>query len=55
MMDEGVVLGHYFSTIGITLDPTKIQFIINQPPPQKLHDVKSFIGQYRYYQRFIPD
>ena len=35
MMDEGVVLGHCVFDKGIMLDPTKIQVIINLPPPQK--------------------
>ena len=34
MMEEGVVLGHYISFVGIKVDPTKIEVILNIPNPK---------------------
>jgi hypothetical protein len=52
MMDEGVVLGHYLSAVGIQVDPTKIK-VISQIPPKTLKEVRSFLGHAGYYRRFI--
>ena len=37
------------------MDPNKIAIIQRVPPPQKVRDVKSFLGLARYYKRFIKD
>ena len=42
-MMEGVVLGHYLSSFGIQVDPTKIVVITNLPIPTKKIDVRSFL------------
>ena len=55
MMEEGVVLGHYLSSFGIQVDPTKIVVITNLPMPTKKIDVKIFLGRVGYYKRFIKD
>eukprot|EP00253_Pinus_taeda_P006977 PITA_06977 len=34
MLNEGIVLGHYISSQGITVDPAKIQIIVDLPIPQ---------------------
>jgi hypothetical protein len=46
MLTEGVVLGHHISSPGITVDPTKIQIIVNLPKPK---DVRRFLGYAGYY------
>jgi hypothetical protein len=43
MMSEGVVLGHFISSQGIQVDPSKIQVIENLPIPKTQTDVRSFL------------
>lgn len=53
MMTEGLILGHYISTAGIQVDPSKIQVILLLPTPCTQTEVCSFLGFSGYYQRFI--
>eukprot|EP00253_Pinus_taeda_P030101 PITA_30101 len=53
MLNEGIVLGHYISSQGITVDPAKIQIIVDLPIPQNQRAVRSFLGYASYYRRFI--
>jgi hypothetical protein len=53
MMSEGVVLGHFISSQGIQVDPSKIQVIENLPIPKTKTNVRSFLGHAGYYRRFI--
>jgi hypothetical protein len=53
MLTEGVALGHHISSSGITVDPAKIQIIVNLPEPISQKDVISFLGYAGYYRRFI--
>jgi hypothetical protein len=53
MMSEGIVLGHFISSQGIQVDPSKIQVIKNLPTPKNQTDVRSFLGHAGYYRRFI--
>ncbi len=53
MLNEGIVLGHYISSQGITVDPAKIQIIVDLPIPQNQREVRSFLGYASYYRRFI--
>jgi len=41
------------SSVGIKVDPTKIEVISNLPVPKTQKDVKSFLGHASYYRRFI--
>ena len=52
-MSEGVVLGHFISSQGIQVDPSKIQVIQNLPIPKTQTDARSFLGHAGYYRRFI--
>ena len=54
-MTEGTVLGHAISQQGLQVDPNKIAIIQRAPPPQKVRDVRSFLGLVGYYWRFIKD
>ena len=52
-MMEGVVLGHYISSIGILVDPAKIEVIMQIQVPKTQKEVRSFLGHASYYHRFI--
>jgi len=53
MLTEGIVLGHHISSSRITVDPAKIQIIVNLLEPINQKDVRSFLGYAGYYRRFI--
>eukprot|EP00253_Pinus_taeda_P020212 PITA_20212 len=53
MMNQGIVLGHFVSFLGIQVDPAKIQVIQTLPIPKTQTDVRSFLGHAGYYRRFI--
>ena len=46
-------LGHIISDEGISVDPKKIEAIMNWPNPRNVIDVRSFMGLVGYYRRFI--
>jgi hypothetical protein len=48
-------LGHVISPDGITVDPRKIQDVLNWKPPTSTTQVRSFLGLAGYYRRFIPN
>ena len=52
-MTEGVVLGHYISSIRIREDPAKIEVIMQIPVPKMQKEVHSFLGHPIYYRCFI--
>ena len=53
MLNEGIVLGHYISSQGIKVHPSKIQIIVNLLIPTNQKEVRSFLGYASYYRRFI--
>ena len=46
-------LGHVVSQEGISCDPNKVEAIKNWPKPQKVKDVRSFLGLASYYRKHI--
>jgi hypothetical protein len=48
-------LGHTISSEGISVDPTKVQEVMDWKPPTSVHQICSFFGLAGYYHRFIPD
>ena len=51
--DRSQYLGHIISEEGISVDPEKIEAIMNWPTPRNVKDVRSFMGLVGYYRRFI--
>jgi hypothetical protein len=48
-------LGHTISKDGISVDPSKVQEVMDWKPPTSVHEICSFLGLAGYYRRFIPD
>jgi hypothetical protein len=48
-------LGHTISSNGISVDPSKVQEVLDWKPPNSVHQIRSFLGLADYYCRFIPD
>ena len=48
-------LGHYVSSKGIEPMPEKCQAVQDFPTPQKVKDIRSFLGLAGYYRKFIKD
>eukprot|EP00253_Pinus_taeda_P018631 PITA_18631 len=55
LMTEGTVLGHTISHQGLQVDSNKVDVMKRVPPPQKVRDVRSFLGLAGYYCRFIKE
>jgi hypothetical protein len=49
------LLGHTISQDGISVDPSKVQEVMDWKPPKSVHKIRSFLGLAGYYRRFIPD
>ena len=47
-------LGHVLSEDGIEVQAEKVETVCNWPTPQRLTDLRSFLGLCSYYRRFIP-
>ena len=54
-LDSVPFLGHVVSAEGISVDPSKVQDVLNWKPPKTVHQVRSFLGLVGYYRRFIPN
>jgi hypothetical protein len=47
------LLGHIVSKGGISVDPSKVQYVLSWKAPTSVDDIQSFLGLAGYYQRFI--
>jgi hypothetical protein len=54
-LDTVKFLGHTISGDGISVDPSKVQELMDWKPPTSVHQIRCFLGLAGYYRRFIPD
>lgn len=55
IVEEGIVLGHKISMIGMKVDKAKIEVSSKLPPPTTIKAVRSFLWHTGFYRRFIKD
>jgi hypothetical protein len=54
-LDTIKFLGYTISSDGISVDPSKVQEVLDWKPPMSVHQIRSFLGLAGYYRHFIPD
>jgi hypothetical protein len=54
-LDRVKFLGHTISKKGISVDPSKVQEVMDWKPPKTVHQIRSFLGLAGYYRCFILD
>ena len=52
-LDRVAFLGHVVSAEGISVDPRKIEAIVDWKPPTNVTEVRSFLGLAGYYRKFV--
>jgi hypothetical protein len=54
-LDSVKFLGHTIAKDGISVDPSKVQEVMDWKPPKSVHQIHSFLGLACYYRWFIPN
>ena len=52
-LDKVAFLGHVISVEGVSVDPQKIEAVVNRKPPKNVSEVRSFLGSAGYYRKFV--
>ena len=52
-LDKVAFLGHFILSEGISVDPQKIEAIVNWKPPTNVFEVRNFLGLAGYYMKFV--
>ena len=53
LLDSVAFLGHVISAEGVSVDPQKIEAIVNWKPPMNVIEIRSFLGLAGYYRKFV--
>ena len=54
-MSEVKFLGHVVSADGISVDPAKVDAVLQWERPKNVPEIRSFLGLAGYYRRFVKD
>ena len=52
-LESVAFLGHIISAEGVSVDPQKVEAILNWQPPTSVTEIRSFMGLARYYRKFV--
>ncbi|CAN6465712.1 unnamed protein product [Victoria cruziana] len=52
-LDQVAFLGHVVSAQGVTVDPGKVEAVVNWPRPTTVSEIQGFLGLAGYYRRFV--
>ena len=52
-LDSVACLGHIISAEGVSVDPQKVEAILNWQPPTSVTKIRSLMGLARYYRKFV--
>ena len=55
MTDSVEYLGHYVSPYGLSPSAAKVNAILDMPAPKNLDEVRSVMGFFQYYQKYVPN
>ena len=48
-------LGHVVSASGVSVDPKTVEVVMSWERPKSVFEIRSFLGLFGYYRRFIED
>jgi hypothetical protein len=54
-LKEVLFLGHVILAEGISIDPIKVQEVLEWKAPKSVMQIRSFLGLVGYYRQFIPN
>jgi hypothetical protein len=54
-LDRVQFLGHVLTPEGVSVDPSKVHYVLSWKSPTSVHQIRQFLGLAGYYRRFILD